>query len=140
MPTSDPDLALLLDRFVRRVHISLTEKAQEFDRDRIGPGGAILLLTLADLGQPSMQELARRMARDKSQMTRAVAALECKGMVTRTPSDVDGRVCHVALTAKGDAMVETHRNAVAESIDEILSPIAAEERRALKALLIRVLG
>ncbi|MEO1292166.1 MAG: MarR family transcriptional regulator [Pseudomonadota bacterium] len=139
MPTNDSDLALLLDRFVRRVHISLTEKAQEFDRDRIGPGGAILLLTLADLGQPTMQELARRMARDKSQMTRAVAALEQKGMVGRATSKADGRVSHVVLTPKGHAMVETHRNAVAETIGDILTPIAEVERAALRALLAKVL-
>jgi len=132
---TDTRLALLIDRLMRRIHASLHEKAPSFDTERVGPGGAMVLFTLADLGPAQMHELAGRLARDKSQMTRAVRALEQKGIVTRSQSADDGRACVVSLTEKGEETVDRLSRALADTIDDVLSPISPAQKQELEALL-----
>ncbi|MEL7215201.1 MAG: MarR family transcriptional regulator [Pseudomonadota bacterium] len=135
----DTDLALLIDRLMRHIHFGLQAKSAEFDTARVGPGGGIILLTLADMGTPALSELTRRLARDKSQMTRAIRGLEEKGLLERSPSPEDGRVTRVALTAEGRDVVSGLHHAVAETIHDVLGPVSAEERATLQGILARAL-
>ena len=134
----DTDLALLIDRFMRTIHFGLQQRAPGFDREAVGPGGGIVLMTLADAGKISLHELSSRVARDKSQMTRMIRSLESKGLVIKEISPDDGRVSLVSLTPKGVAIVGELMQTVAEVIGEILQPISEDERRELTALLSRV--
>jgi DNA-binding MarR family transcriptional regulator len=136
----DTELALLMDRFMRRIHFGLQSKAADFDKSNVGPGGGIVLLTIADMGQPGMHELTKRVARDKSQMTRSVRSLETKGLVVRTPSPDDARVTLVGLTSAGETVVEEIKQAVAETINDILAPATAKEQAFLKDLMQRILS
>ena len=95
-------------------------------------------MTLADTGQISLNELTKRVARDKSQMTRMIRSLETKGLVGREVSPDDGRVSLVFLTPKGTEIVGELMQTVAEVIDELLDPISESERLTLKTLLARV--
>ena len=95
-------------------------------------------MTLAETGSVALSELTKRVARDKSQMTRTIRALERKGLVHRVPSTVDGRVTLVALTGKGQGVVDDFAEAVADVTNEILNPISDEEKRTLKHLITRV--
>lgn len=137
---TDTDLALLIDRFMRRIYVGLHAKAPEFDTERIGPGGAMVLLTIDDLGGAGMHELARRIARDKSQMTRVIRSLETKGVVERRPSPCDARVTMIALTKKGAAVVETLKAVLTDVIDEIIEPLTVHEKTALKNLMRRAIA
>ena len=134
----DTDLALLIDRFMRTIHFGLQERAPEFDTEAVGPGGGIVLMTLADAGRISLNELTKRVARDKSQMTRMIRSLESKGLVGREGSPDDGRVSLVFLTPRGSEIVSELMQAVTEVIGEILEPITESERKTLKVLLARV--
>lgn len=134
----EASLATLLDRFVRRMHVALRDKAPEFDTEKVGPIGGMILLTMAELGCVPMQDLTARFGRDKSQMTRAMQSLERKGLVQRAQSKADLRVSLVALTPRGEAFVARLRDVIEETINEILEPISAEERETLKNLLSRV--
>lgn len=136
----DAELALLLDRFMRRIHFGLQSKRTSFDAENVGPGGGIVLLTLSDMGCPSLNELTKQVARDKSQMTRSIRALEAKGLVARKASPDDARVTLVHLTPAGDKVVSTLQQAVAETINDILAPISASETKVLRDLLERTLG
>lgn len=136
----DSDIALLIDRFMRRIHFGLQSKAHAFDTERVGPGGGIVLLTLAEMGCPELNELTRRVARDKSQMTRTIRSLESKGLVTRKSSPSDARVSLISLTAHGEDIVKRLQNAVADTISEILAPISASEEKVLRGLLERALN
>lgn len=136
----DTDLALLIDRFMRRIHFGLQAKAHEFDRSKVGPGGGIVLLTLAEMGRPELHALTHRVARDKSQMTRTIRSLETKGLVVRETSDRDARVSLVSLTSAGEQVVRDLQDAVAETIGSILEPISKSEEQTLKALLQRALN
>ncbi|WP_136442196.1 MarR family winged helix-turn-helix transcriptional regulator [Pacificoceanicola onchidii] len=135
---SDINLALLIDRLMRSIQFGLQARAPDFDREAVGPGGGIVLMTLADTGQISLHDLTKRVARDKSQMTRMIRSLETKGLVTREPSAEDGRVSLVALTPKGEQIVGELMQTVAEVINDILEPISETERATLRDLLARV--
>ncbi|MEO1641356.1 MAG: MarR family transcriptional regulator [Pseudomonadota bacterium] len=132
---SDTHLAIHLDRLVRRIHASLSARAKTFDTDRVGPGGAILLLTLDEMGTAPLHRLAARLVRDKSQLTREVASLERKGMVRRQDCATDARVSLLSLTAKGAALVKTHQHALAEVLEETLQGMAEADKQKLAALL-----
>ena len=131
-------LTLNLDRFVRRLHVMLHAKSTQFDTARVGPGRAIILLTLADLEPVEMHALTVTVARDKSQMTRAVRALEEKGMLTRETSERDARVTILSLTEAGHELVAAHRAALSECVDELLAPLAEEDRASLRKLMQKI--
>ena len=134
----DTLLAIFVDRFVRRLHVTLHAKAPVFDPERIGPGGGMILLTLSEIGAVSMSELANRLVRDKSQLTRAVQSLERKGFLTRSTLKDDQRVSVVALTPKGVTMVTTLEGVLAQTIDEVLAPLTQDDKQQLRDLLGRV--
>ncbi|MEM8976020.1 MAG: MarR family transcriptional regulator [Pseudomonadota bacterium] len=136
----DAELALLIDRFMRRIHFGLQSKSHSFDTEKVGPGGGIILLTLSDMGCPSLHELTKQVARDKSQMTRTIRSLEMKGLVERQVSPNDARVTLVSLTTAGERVVDELKSVVAETIGEILTPISKAEERVLRDLLERALS
>ena len=136
----DAELALLIDRFMRRIHFGLQSKGPTFDTEKVGPGGGIVLLTLSDMKCPSLQALTKQVARDKSQMTRTIRSLEAKGLVDRTPSPDDARVTLVALTPAGEQVVSALKQVVTETIGEILAPISPTEEEVLRNLLERALN
>ena len=129
------DLAQLVDRLMRRIHMGLTARAADFDTERVGPGGGMILLAIADLGQPSMGALARDLARDKSQLTRAIAGLEGKGLVQRFASETDARVTEIGLTEFGRSVVEGLRGGVADSLAAALPGLSPGEQAKLEELL-----
>lgn len=135
----DTELALLIDRFMRKIHFGLQSKAHLFDTARVGPGGGIVLLTLSEMGTPGLHELTRRVARDKSQMTRTIRSLESKGLVIRQASEQDARVSLISLTEEGHIVVASLKQAVTETINEILAPISKSEEQTLRNLLERAL-
>lgn len=134
----DTELALLVDRFMRKIHSGLQERAPGFDREKVGPGGGIVLMTLADTGRISLNELTKCVARDKSQMTRMVRSLEAKGLVQREVAPDDGRVSVIYLTPKGSEIVGELMQTVAEVIGDILEPISESERKTLQSLLAQI--
>ncbi|MGD1884400.1 MAG: MarR family winged helix-turn-helix transcriptional regulator [Paracoccaceae bacterium] len=111
-----------------------------FDTERVGPGGGFVLLAIADMGCPELNELTKRVARDKSQMTRTIRVLETKGLVARKTASHDARVTLVFLTDAGQDAVRAIQHAVAETIGEILAPISKTEEDVLKSLLHRALS
>ncbi len=136
----DSELALLIDRFMRRIHFGLQSKSHSFDKAKVGPGGGIVLMTLAEMGCPGLNELTTRVARDKSQMTRTIRSLETKGLVLRKVSPDDARITLVCLTEAGEQVVKDLQHAVAETISDILAPISNADEQVLKTLLERALS
>ncbi|MEM7462444.1 MAG: MarR family transcriptional regulator [Pseudomonadota bacterium] len=97
-------------------------------------------MTLAEMGCVGLNELTKKVARDKSQMTRTIRSLESKGLVRREPSADDGRVNLVSLTPEGIIVVNELMQAVAEVVAEILEPISISEKQTLKGLLARAVS
>ncbi|MEO0343954.1 MAG: MarR family transcriptional regulator [Pseudomonadota bacterium] len=136
----ETELALLIDRFMRRIHFKLRANAAQFDVKSVGRNGGMTLLTIADTDRISLHDLTERMARDKSQMTRAIKALEQKGLVARETAPDDARVSLVFLTADGKEVVAQLRDALTKVIDEILEPISTADKAELKTLLNQALN
>lgn len=132
-------LATTIDRLMRRIHVRIQAKASDFDKENLGPTGSMVLLTLDEIGTAPLHKLTERMQRDKSQMTRMVRQLEQKGLVTRHPSAEDARVTLLALTPSGTEVVLQIQQAVAETLEEVLSPLNQDELATLQAILQRAL-
>ncbi len=137
---TDTSLAINLDKFMRRMHVLLREKAPSFDTERIGPSGAFLLLTLDDLKSATMQDLADALVRDKSQMTRSVQNLASRGLLERVPCKSDARVVRITLTPRGQEVVRRHQAAIAQTIDDLMAPLPEREQQEFRKLLTRVVG
>lgn len=133
------DLAMLVDQFMRRIHFGLQERAASFDTHAVGQSGGIVLMTLAEMEKPALSELTKRVARDKSQMTRTVRSLEAKGLVAREACPEDARITLVSLTPQGESVVNELMEAVAGVVDGILEPIASSDKQMLQSLLMRAL-
>ncbi|MEM6514301.1 MAG: MarR family transcriptional regulator [Pseudomonadota bacterium] len=134
----DSNIAILVDRFMRRIHGGLNARAHDFDTETIGPGGGMILLTLADVEPAPARVIARLMSRDKSQMTRSIKSLEKKGLIRRSNEASDARISLLHLTDKGRLTVHRIQDALALVIGEILSPLKVDEKRRLEDYLSRL--
>jgi len=128
-------IARTVDAFMRRLHAGVHEKAVVRDRERVGPFGGMVLMAVEEFQPVPMHVLVDHMRRDKSQMTRAVQQLENKGLIARAQSKEDGRAVLLSLTEKGIAVVHQLQGIVGEVVEEQLSPLDANERRQLLALM-----
>ncbi|MEL7105427.1 MAG: MarR family transcriptional regulator [Pseudomonadota bacterium] len=133
--TPDIEIGQLVDRFMRQIHADLGRRAPAFDTQKVGPAGGLVLMALADQEPVAIHELVRSIARDKAQITRLLQTLGTKGLVQKSPSPDDGRVCVLQLTPKGNDTVKQLRLALAETIDGLLDPLGPQERETLKSLL-----
>jgi len=80
---------------------------------------------------PTATELCRELGVDAGYLSRLLRGFERRRLITRTPSDVDGRRSHVALTAAGRAAfaplgARSHAEVVA-----LLAPLAETDQRRL---------
>jgi len=87
----------------------------------------------------SQEALGRRLAVNKSNVTRRLAALEEKGYVTRTPSPEDRRVLLVNPTQKALDILPFLRTVSQEWMDAITVGFTDEETAQFQALLARAL-
>lgn len=131
----DIEVAQLVDRLMRSIHADLGRKASSFDKEKVGPAGGMMLMALADLEPVAIHELVRSVARDKAQVTRLLQTLGTKGLIHRSQSPNDGRVCILQLTPKGRDTVNGLKGALAETIDGLMDPLTRPERETLKSLL-----
>ena len=86
-----------------------------------------VLDVLADEGDLTMQQLARRMFKSVSTMTRVVAQLVKRGHVKRRQDPGDRRIVHVEITPQGKAVVAAISRDLIETQKAILGAIPAKE-------------
>lgn len=82
-----------------------------------------ILDTLAEEGDLTMQQLARRMFKSVSTMTRVVAQLVRRGYVKRRQDPEDRRIVHVSVTPQGKAIVAAVHRDLIETQKAILQSI-----------------
>ncbi len=133
------DLALQVDRLLRRINADLHPKAQQFDHEKVGPIGGMLLLAIGESQPINLQTLVSRMGRDKSQITRLVQSLERKGLILRQRSETDGRESLLCLSPKGHAQLASIQSALTDVIKHIFEPLTETETRQFSDLLERLL-
>ena len=133
-------LALDLDRLMRVLHCTTRQRAEIVDRARIGPFGAMTLMTIADQEPLPIQALATELARDKAQITRTVKLLEETGLIQRSRSATDGRVWLVSLTDDGREHVAGFQGLLADVVGGLTSGLDDAERRQFSAILAKMVA
>jgi len=96
---------------------------------------------IAVLGQApglSAREVAKRTAMDKVQVSRAVQSLLAAKRLTRTAHAEDGRVAHLALSAKGQAIYNDVVPLALSLERQFLSVLSASEQKSLDTLLTKL--
>jgi len=86
-----------------------------------------ILDALAEEGDLSMQQLARRMFKSVSTMTRVVGQLVRRGHVRRRQDPGDRRIVHVSITPQGKAIVAAINRDLIETQKAILQAIPPAE-------------
>jgi len=92
------------------------------------------------LERPPMisSRIAEEMGMTRGAVTKLADRLLAKGLVTRTPSQDDGRVQLLALTAAGRDLVPTLARLADENDEFYFRHLTADERKALEGLLKKV--
>ena len=86
-----------------------------------------ILDVLAMEGDLTMQQLARRMFKSVSTMTRVVAQLVRRGYVKRRQDPADRRVVHVSITPQGKAIVAAIGRDLIETQKAILQAVPRDQ-------------
>ncbi|MBN8294305.1 MarR family transcriptional regulator [Rhodobacter sp. NTK016B] len=87
-----------------------------------------VLVNLAEAPTLTASELCERVPAHKTKVSRALAALEARGWVTRRTDEADRRVAHAALTLKGKRAFNRIRPEMVAATEELLAPLSAEDR------------
>lgn len=86
-------------------------------------------------GPRRMSDLAEQAQTSTASLTGIVDRLQQRGLVERLRSREDRRVVEVFLTAAGRAELESVHRALVASLEGVLRPLSAQERRELLRLL-----
>ena len=129
------ELAFQIDRLMRRIQAGLHPQAMEFDVERVGPFGGMVIMALNEHQPVSVLALGHALGRDKAQMTRTIQMLERKEMVVRETSESDGRVSLIRLTDKGAAFAVEIQRVLTTVLDDVLQPLSNQNRTQFEAAL-----
>jgi MarR family transcriptional regulator, lower aerobic nicotinate degradation pathway regulator len=89
--------------------------------------------------RPTMNELGKLLALDKSSVSGLVERAERRGLVVRTPSPADRRAVLVSLTDHGRSLVSEAASQFGADVLALLDPLSRSDRRALSRLVSHVL-
>ncbi|GHH66726.1 MarR family transcriptional regulator [Kitasatospora indigofera] len=125
-PDLDVSPMAVIGRLKRLTRLIEADLRRTFAEHGLDPASFDVLATLRRSGPPyrlTPAELMRTSMVTSGAVTQRLDRLEARGLVARTPSESDGRVVHVALTADGHAL-----------IDQALPDHVATEHRLLAGL------
>lgn len=97
-----------------------------------------LLVALAESGPTSQADLGRRIGLDRSDVTAAVTDLEERGYLERAPDPADRRRNLVRITERGEKFLGELDKELDGAQEELLAPLSPDERKALMAMLARL--
>ncbi|WP_329097426.1 MarR family transcriptional regulator [Actinomadura citrea] len=97
-----------------------------------------LLAALDEYGPSSQADLGRRSGIDRSDVVAALNELAAKNLVDRSPDPSDRRRNVITLTPEGSLHLMELEKVVTRIQDDLLAPLAPDERTRLTELLTRV--
>jgi DNA-binding MarR family transcriptional regulator len=121
-------LAMLLRTYRQQVSAALGDFPH-------GPRGYETMAEVLRGDRPSQLALAKHLGIDRTVMTYLVDDLEEAGLVERRANPADRRQRQVVATDRGQELVGRACLRVLQAQDELLGPLEAEERAALRRLL-----
>ncbi len=98
----------------------------------------IVMLCLWVRDDTTAQEIAEATQRPKNNLSRAVRALEAKGLIERRRDPVDQRRQPMGLSPQGSIVFRRLESLAAEQEASMLAPLTAKERETLTGLLMRI--
>ena len=125
--------------FFRLWRASHTRVAEELDSIGLTPALCAVLNFLSARQGAIQQEIGSAMGIDPSTMVSLIDQLEDSGLARRRPRPTDRRAREIAITAKGNRMLERGRRIALSVEDEVLQGLSAAERTELLALMRRAL-
>ncbi|MEU5258102.1 MarR family transcriptional regulator [Amycolatopsis sp. NPDC021455] len=114
----------------------------EVDQGSPGPAVLAVLSRLYRAGTHTPTELAEAERLQPQSLTRILASLTSRGLVTRTPDPEDGRRSRVSITPDGLALLREYSTQrerwLADALESTLSPTERQLLRLAADLLIRL--
>ena len=117
-----------------RLRLSATRLARRLRQESnagLSPSQQSALAVIANHGPLTLGTLADHERVAPPTITKVVSKLECDGLVTRTPDPADRRVCRVAISAAGDALLEESRRRKTAWLTARISQLDADRQRRL---------
>jgi DNA-binding MarR family transcriptional regulator len=111
---------------------------RELERLGISPREYAVLAVLAEHSPISQTRIAEILGLDRTTILKLGASLEQAGLVVRERDPHDGRAYAVALTPEGEQVRSEAFALLAEGEDQLLIPLAGEQRDQLNELLSRI--
>ena len=127
----DKNVRRLLVAATRSINRHITLELQQRGYERTRPGHAALLANL-DFQGNSVTEIADRAHISKQAMANLAIELEDMGLITRKPSDSDGRMLMLRFTRAGKALVRASVGIVDEFEAALSAKIGERTFAALK--------
>lgn len=93
------------------------------------------LVSVAKHGPMRLADLAQAELVSAPSITRLVAELEGKALVSRTPDPADGRASLIQVTDAGLEAVQVARRVRQQMVAELLGPLSADEVASIEAAL-----
>lgn len=140
--TERPDLDVspmaVIGRLSRLNRLVDAELRQTFGAHGLDGGSFDVLATLRRSGPPhrlTPAELMRASMVTSGAISQRLDRLEARGLVTRTPSEKDGRVVYVALTDDGRTLIDRALPDHVETEHRVLAGLSRAQREALAGVL-----
>jgi DNA-binding MarR family transcriptional regulator len=127
----------LLVAATRTVNRYITSELHRRGYEHTRPGHAALLANL-DFHGSSVTEIAERAQISKQAMARLAVELEDMGMITREPSETDGRALMLRFTRLGKVVVRTSVAIVDDFERDLMRKVGARSLSTLKRTLTEI--
>jgi DNA-binding MarR family transcriptional regulator len=135
-PPADLGLVDALAQLSFLVQGALAERAATHDLSMI----QTRLLGILRDRQPTMQELARLLALDKSSVTGLIDRAEKRGLVQRTPSKDDRRTIYVMLTSAGRRAIAHVGRGFQADMASATQCLSAADKKRLSTLATKIIS
>ena len=140
-PSPEIDVAEFAGQlFFRLWRVSHARTAEALESMGMTPPLFALLNVLGARKGAIQQEIGSAMGIDPSTMVSLIDQLESAGLARRRPHPKDRRAREVAITPKGQRILERARRLATRVEDDVLRGLTAGERRQLLTLLRRALS
>lgn len=137
-PDLDVSPMAVIGRLSRAARLIGAELSRTFSAHGLDAASFDVLATLRRSGPPhrlTPSELMKASMVTSGAITQRLDRLQARGLVTRTPSDSDGRGVHVALTDDGRALIDQVLPAHLDTERRLLAALTKAQRDALAAVL-----
>lgn len=120
------------------IHMHMKEVVQDADSE-LSPLQILILRTLVNDGEMSLIELAQRVGKDKSQITRVIQDLEKMQIVYKERSKIDRRSFNLKLNKNVKEKVSFFVHKEHEIVTDMLAGIETEDIHKLESLFAQML-